>query len=108
MVNRAVLPSQPSGSFDLAKAAGKTGKSQAVCLNQALESLINWTKFSNFRKSFRVIFYSLRVRSRQTGSFSVDEMERAKLAVLQLIPNEKIEELSKYRLKLSEKSFHKN
>ena len=68
---------------------------ETTCLNQTAESVIDWIKFNDFRKLLRLIVYCLRVRSRQKDSISVDEMEDAKLAALQLALKERFGELLK-------------
>ena len=56
---------KPLKSGRQVKSPAELEEVETVCLNQTLESFIEWTEFSDFRKLLRVIADRLKVKSRQ-------------------------------------------
>ena len=105
MVNRAGLASQPSRNLAWAKTARESGSSWD-CLSESNNGVCN--RLDKFRWLQKITQSSscFTVRSRLEGLSSVEEIERAKLAVLQLAQREAVEQLLKYLTQKPPGSFH--
>ena len=62
-----VLLRNPPETWPDLKAQEVPEEIETACLNQTLESVIDWTEFSAFRRILRVIAYCFGVRSAQSG-----------------------------------------